>query len=518
MTQDDHKIELDELLEALCEGHLTEESAHRLEQLVLETPQARRRYLDYLCLDTTLRLDMSTGLSRQMAELIDREIAEEVNQAGRRSIVAAEAKRSPVLGPLIDMTRQGTDFFTQHGMSPWLLLVVVFATATVCGLWASGVFRKSSFDASSPYIARLSETHDSVWDNDGSRLITGTGLNSGEEISLQSGLAELTFRNGAKVILEGPATFIVQNAAEGFLRRGKLVANVPKQAQGFTVHTDLVNVIDLGTEFALDVSNRQSVESHVFKGRVKLELLNPQGTVLATRELAAGQAMHIDALASKTRSIAVDPSRFCRTLSAERLLGRNLIDNADFESGIQGAPRHQGYLVNMQIPGWEDHTPATTFPYKSKGSFQGLREFAPGPVDRGCYYFVGVNDCEITQRINVEELASRIDKGRIRFDLSAWLGGRVSENDSIILDANFLDENGHSLGQGALGPVTATHRQSVSGLMHRQEEGPVPPGTRTVEILLKSIHAKTGLPATSNNPIGDGYADNLSLIFKEDGK
>jgi hypothetical protein len=102
---------------------------------------------------------------------------------------------------------------------------------------------------------------------------------------LESGLAQVAFYSGVRVVIEGPAELQLVSLIEAVCPTGRLLAQVPPQARGFRLKTDQLSVVDLGTEFAIDAS-RARTEVHVFKGKVKL---NP-GTP-AEQSLDAGQAV-----------------------------------------------------------------------------------------------------------------------------------------------------------------------------------------------------------------------------------
>ncbi|MBE3038338.1 MAG: hypothetical protein IMZ62_05960, partial [Chloroflexi bacterium] len=48
----------------------------------------------------------------------------------------------------------------------------------------------------------------------------------GDKFALASGLMEITYNTGAKVVLQGPCTYEAESAAGGFLSLGKLTAKV----------------------------------------------------------------------------------------------------------------------------------------------------------------------------------------------------------------------------------------------------------------------------------------------------
>ena len=58
---------------------------------------------------------------------------------------------------------------------------------------------------------------------------------SSGQIILASGLLEITYGSGAKVILEGPVSYQVASPNCGYLRQGKLTVRVPDKGSGFGV-------------------------------------------------------------------------------------------------------------------------------------------------------------------------------------------------------------------------------------------------------------------------------------------
>lgn len=102
----------------------------------------------------------------------------------------------------------------------------------------------------------------------------GTSRQVGEAVGketfrLTRGVAQIDFFSGATVLLEGPAELELRSASEAVLASGRLRAHVPPAARGFKVRSAATDVIDLGTEFGLDVSNGDT-RVQVFDGSVSL--------------------------------------------------------------------------------------------------------------------------------------------------------------------------------------------------------------------------------------------------------
>src|SRR5690606_29187312 len=87
---------------------------------------------------------------------------------------------------------------------------------------------------------------------------------------LQAGQIELIFHHGARVMISGPASFVIDDDRHLTLEHGSLRALVPESAEGFTVVSPHLDVVDQGTEFGISVGSHNQTEIHVFEGQVDL--------------------------------------------------------------------------------------------------------------------------------------------------------------------------------------------------------------------------------------------------------
>lgn len=169
------------------------------------------------------------------------------------------------------------------------------AAGIVIGLVAWGIWLRST-DRVAPNLASQNEaTTSSVavlargvnmeWDRTLAVPAVNAPLQPGL-LRLQSGVVEIEFFQGARLCVEGPAEIQLISAGEAFCRYGRFSAHVPSQARGFRIGTPKGDIVDLGTDFGLDL-NEASPELHVFKGEV--ELHQPQtGMRMLTTGTAAG--------------------------------------------------------------------------------------------------------------------------------------------------------------------------------------------------------------------------------------
>ena len=88
---------------------------------------------------------------------------------------------------------------------------------------------------------------------------------------LKSGFIELEFKNNARILMEGPATFSIEDELNVNLTEGKIRAVIPQMAHGFTIHTEDANFVDLGTEFFVSANPAKKLSQvDVLSGEVNV--------------------------------------------------------------------------------------------------------------------------------------------------------------------------------------------------------------------------------------------------------
>ena len=121
----------------------------------------------------------------------------------------------------------------------------------------------------------------------------GTALDSpgvplGRKYELASGLMEITYDTGAKVILQGPVTYEVESTSGGFLAVGKLTGKMENEAaKGFAVRTPTATVTDLGTEFGVEVCQNGLTTLACLPRFVEVQVIAADG-----KAEAGGQILH----------------------------------------------------------------------------------------------------------------------------------------------------------------------------------------------------------------------------------
>lgn len=133
-------------------------------------------------------------------------------------------------------------------------------------------------------FALLGGQSNAVWE--GPSLISGGLLPEGS-LHLLSGLAHIELFSGVQMVIQGEALFTIESAMQVRVAQGRIRAYVPEAAQGFRVLTQQGDVVDLGTEFAIDV-NAQGTRVNVLDGEVEV---HPHGH--PTQTISEGQSQHM---------------------------------------------------------------------------------------------------------------------------------------------------------------------------------------------------------------------------------
>ncbi len=95
-----------------------------------------------------------------------------------------------------------------------------------------------------------------------------TPIYAGTE-SLPKGTLSLKLKNGVLLRLEGKSSWELKSLEELVLIHGKLSAEVPDSANGFTVQANKMKVRDLGTRFAISANERGDSAVLVYEGQVE---------------------------------------------------------------------------------------------------------------------------------------------------------------------------------------------------------------------------------------------------------
>lgn len=297
--------EVDVLIERYLTGTLTSGDAESLLKRLEADPDLGKNILDQFYIDAMLKSSCGSQ-TRVFGDL---------SKSGRRGDGAFER------------VSRGVARFKRsaRAISAACFAIVVGAIVLSTGasrFWPRGERSReaaqsvSIVEPTTASVAVLARSVDATWFDPSRSYDVGSPLNPGG-LRLKSGLVEIEFYSGARVVLEGPGELELRSSLEAYCKSGRLSAETPPSARGFRIGTPNGAVVDLGTEFGLDVTGTAS-EVHVFKGEVELH-----ADSTPKRSLKEGEAAAIGKKSS-VRVFSANPTAFntpamIRSKSAEAL-------------------------------------------------------------------------------------------------------------------------------------------------------------------------------------------------------
>lgn len=159
-----------------------------------------------------------------------------------------------------------------------------------------------------------------------------------QKVEPKTGLIEISHASGARVLLEGPASYTVTGPNTGKLDYGRMVATVPPGAKGFSVDTGQEIVVDHGTEFAIALPRGGAPEVGVYRGEVELTSLD--GKQSLARLFSDHAVTRQPGSPSEVASIPFEREKFIRTLPSREfnwdLKGVHTEEQHTFEFDVTG--------------------------------------------------------------------------------------------------------------------------------------------------------------------------------------
>ena len=284
----------------VCNGVISESEGRWLEQQLQEQPALRDVYVDYMTLHACLS-------SEAVALPPEYEENRRVDASHEEAVVSGSARRSRSL----------------FGKS-WLMLAasVVFVsilTGVVGYSLRSGEGQIAKGPVASETLAplaRITGTQNCRWGESSADLGYGSELTAGQMLSLNEGLAEITFADGATLLLESPATVVFHGADQVEVREGRLAAMVPPGASRLSIRTKTFDLHNVDAAFGLLARESGNSELHVFSGTVQANVLNVAGRRRQQLEVCASEAVLASASTTTVYEIPANETHFVRSMSS----------------------------------------------------------------------------------------------------------------------------------------------------------------------------------------------------------
>ena len=310
--------ELHVLVARLCDEDLDEAGQTRLNELLTGDEAAQAWYVEYL--------DLHVAMRRKMQALDDEDFTlMEVQAALNAQAPTSDAAGS---GEQIGATNDSDDAAARDvfvSRPPWVSTFVApraalwgaaAAAALVLSIsWlaqeAPNDIGQTARETSEPVNleavllspARLSGAVGARWAGADLELPEGEQFAQGQRLELIEGLAELTFRSGARVIVQGPAVLQLQGEADARVSVGRIAVATAPKTRRFTIHTAAIQLSCHEAEFGADVGFDGSLVTEVYRGNVEFKF-GGGASEPTTFQLARGQGADIDARSRRVTPLA----------------------------------------------------------------------------------------------------------------------------------------------------------------------------------------------------------------------
>ena len=186
-------------------------------------------------------------------------------------------------------------------------LMPIAAAIAVC----FGLFHLINQPSPGTPVAQLTDSPGAILSYQGRGLDTTEPTLLTGDYTLSSGIAAVAFETGVELIIEAPARFQLYSEKHVTLHQGRVAATVPPAGVGFLIETPAADIIDHGTEFAVEVGEDQSSEIHVFKGEVEVQ---PKSSEADPVHLLTSAATRMEFESDVPMGIPLDNDRFLRSL------------------------------------------------------------------------------------------------------------------------------------------------------------------------------------------------------------
>jgi hypothetical protein len=340
---------------ACLAGEESLEEAHRLNELLLNDRAARRIYIQTIR-DTYWLFRWATAETQSTDEVFNAggSDAEFLQLAMADADLIVDSTPAICPSPFSLQSPFGAglwSYASATGLTGLMLLVLWTWTMSPneeiarAPLPASPSVQKNLRAEKLPeLVGRITGMADCRWADPQDTLFDAATVPLGWKFALASGLVEISYDSGAKVILQGPCSYLVASSKGGFLSLGKLTARVESvtlQAANpkfqipnpkFVVKTPTATVTDLGTEFGVEVDESGWTESQVFVGEVRITMIGANGEPTQTTTLRAGQTARCGRSEGIVRSAApANAARFVRRIGLDLSNAVRIVEKFDGE-------------------------------------------------------------------------------------------------------------------------------------------------------------------------------------------
>jgi hypothetical protein len=339
-----------QLLDAVCDGRASAEESAELNAALKNSPEARRAYIQYMDMEANIRrlhAPQPTGLTGDLAKREQNKALAALQDQARPTAatpatpnIASPSLRQPLRVPV------GKSLSMVSKLSAWRIAALFIFIASAVMTLTSPTWM--SWWRSTP-VATLADAVNAQWDEAQGRLDVGDHLPYGP-LFLKSGYASIRLDNGVKLVLVGPAHFSVDSLTLAHLDEGKLTADVPHTASGYSVKIPSGMVTDLGTTFGITAFANKECTVQVLKGSVQAQLFSDDGKQKDQVVLTEEHAVALSPFAGTLSSIPAEPDAYVTNI--RRIPAALVLHNTGQGLKPGDADPYWQITANSSAPSW----------------------------------------------------------------------------------------------------------------------------------------------------------------------
>lgn len=285
-----------DLVQKSVDGTLSATEEEELLRLVCDDQAARTYYVKIISDTSMLQV---WAESTQLSDT-DGGVRSQVNEM--LNSVDSPSSETTNIRPSRHRTRPD---WQNHKLLRVVFVLSLFANIALAATWAVSTSLARNTDSlgnttsttTAVQVATLTGMSECDWGKIPTEPVVGMPLMEGQLLSMNSGLAEVTFESGVRLLVEGPARYVIESGELVYLPFGKLTGYVPPQATGFRVETPFSVLVDHGTQFGIEADPQGTTTAHVFEGDIEIK---SQGKATdestESRHLFAGESIRLEPL------------------------------------------------------------------------------------------------------------------------------------------------------------------------------------------------------------------------------
>jgi hypothetical protein len=343
--------ELRGLLASCVDAPLAQQETQRLNGLLALDPEAQQIFADYAMLDACLDMVWTSGEQRTAGV-----------SAPADAAIPAVMPTFPILDASISPFQSSLgNSLVSYGVAAAVVIIGILA-GWACQVpqlksgyqqIANVAKQPASASPSAPlelvFVGRITSMVACHWADSHKAPIGLDRVALGRKYTLISGLVEITYDTGARVILQGPCTYQAKSKTSGYLAFGKLTARVEKKGEGggrkaeendelaaqrpnsigyhqssiinhqsalplppsalFSVRTPTALVTDLGTEFSVEVDKSGASRAHVYQGKVEVRAIAAGGDDLDVLPLGENESARVEVGKGQVARVVREPGQ-----------------------------------------------------------------------------------------------------------------------------------------------------------------------------------------------------------------